>query len=32
MDHVLRFLPPIIINEKHVDEAVEIVEKVLSDA
>ncbi|HIE25689.1 TPA: aspartate aminotransferase family protein [Candidatus Poribacteria bacterium] len=31
MDHVLRFLPPLIISEKHVDEAVEIVEKVLSD-
>ena len=31
MDHVLRFLPPLIINEKHVDEAVEIVEKVLGD-
>lgn len=32
MDHVLRFLPPLIINEKHIDEAVEIVEKVLSNA
>jgi acetylornithine/succinyldiaminopimelate/putrescine aminotransferase len=32
MDHVLRFLPPLIINEKHVDEAVEIVVKILSDA
>ena len=30
-DHVLRFLPPLIINEGHVDEAVAIVEKILSE-
>lgn len=30
-DHILRFLPPLIISENHVDEAVSIVEKSLSE-
>ncbi len=30
-DHVLRFLPPLTINEGHINEAVAIVEKILSE-